>query len=233
MLEALGLDLTHLEQNWLSLASLLPILLAACFGFLILLVYVTSSGKEKRDRNLHMVIPVLCILMSVIMRVEGAQIVLFFGIFGILSIVRFRSEITDQKGITFILFAVIQGVLVGVANYLLAGLAFVIVAAAIYLSRLFFGLPPHFRLIFKVEDEVAEARSQIETWLTKQGLNFHLTEISVEQSVDKRELWERKRRLEFELRTAPGADYLRQIEAVLDQAQAWGYELEVKKSGEG
>ncbi|MBR6198848.1 MAG: hypothetical protein IKQ61_01145, partial [Spirochaetales bacterium] len=41
---------------------------------------------------------------------------------GVLSIVRFRSELTDQKGITFILFGLISGLLVGLGNYVLAAL---------------------------------------------------------------------------------------------------------------
>ncbi|AFG36131.1 DUF4956 domain-containing protein [Spirochaeta africana] len=99
------------------------------FGIAILLVYVVSNRWKRLDDSLLEVIPLLTVLLSVMMHIDSSvQAVTFFGIFGVLSIVRFRSALTDQKGITFILFAVIIGVLVGTGQYKLSALAFIVLS---------------------------------------------------------------------------------------------------------
>ena len=120
-----------LEGQLVGLSAAINILFAAIIGFLIIGVYILTTDKGKKDLPLVQSIPVLSILMSVIMRIDGSRAAIFFGIFGILSIVRFRSELTDQKGITFILFSIIMGLLSGMGNFILAGVSFVIISSAL------------------------------------------------------------------------------------------------------
>ncbi|OHD40940.1 MAG: hypothetical protein A2015_17055 [Spirochaetes bacterium GWF1_31_7] len=124
-----------LEGQLVGLSAAINILFAAIIGFLIIGVYILTTDKGKKDLPLVQSIPVLSILMSVIMRIDGSRAAIFFGIFGILSIVRFRSELTDQKGITFILFSIIMGLLSGMGNFILAGVSFVIISSVIIIIR--------------------------------------------------------------------------------------------------
>lgn len=212
--EALSLDETGLSRQLVGVSSLLTLAVAALFGFMILMVYLKASGRETRDRNLFMVIPVLTILMAVIMRIEGAQIILFFGIFGILSIVRFRSDLTDQKGITFILFSVIQGVLVGVNNYVLAALAFLVVASAIFIARFVFPHRVHFRMILKVEGDPLKVRDIAETWMEENKLTYRYVGFTGDQGFStKNQAWESRMRIEYEISLPEEGDlFIRWVE---------------------
>lgn len=169
-LKDLALDPDGLRRQFMSLSAFVNILYACFMGFLVLAVYRLSSSHSMRDRNLTLIIPVLTVLMAVIMRIEGAQAVIFFGIFGILSIVRFRSNLTDQRGITFILFAVIEGLLAGINAYLMALIAWVAVTATILLARKLFNSRLVVRLSVRTEDFPDEARTALEGWFGSKGL---------------------------------------------------------------
>ncbi len=227
--EALALDQAGLDRQLVSMSSFLSLVLAAIFGFLILMVYLKTSGKETRDRNLFMVIPVLTILMAVIMRMEGTQVILFFGIFGILSIVRFRSDLTDQKGITFILFSVIQGVLIGVNNYLLAVFAFIIVSLAIFIARYAFPHRLSFRLIFKVSGEAWKVRDLVESWLESKKIPFRYVNFSSDQGFSaKIQGWDTKTKLEYEISLQEEADLMIHWEEFLIVLKEQNVESEIK-----
>ncbi|MBQ2125999.1 MAG: DUF4956 domain-containing protein [Spirochaetales bacterium] len=137
-LEIAGLGSLNLYNQFMSLSSLINIIFAALIGFLIIGIYVMTSDRGRRDFSLIQSVPVLSMLMAVIMRIDSSRAVMFFGIFGILSIVRFRSELTDQKGITFILFAIIMGLLAGIGQFLLAIISFFIICFVILIIHCIF-----------------------------------------------------------------------------------------------
>lgn len=135
LLEMVFMSNRSIETQLMGLSAAINILFAAFIGFLIILVYIFTTDKGKKDLPLVQSIPVLSILMAVIMRIDSGRSAIFFGIFGILSIVRFRSELTDQKGITFILFSIIMGLLAGMGNFILAGISFIIISSVIIIIR--------------------------------------------------------------------------------------------------
>ena len=122
ILQTIAFDGAGVQHQLMSLTAIIPIMISVLLGFLIFGVYYYSSPKQKRDLGMCQVIPSLSLLMTILIRMQGGHVAVFFGIFGVLSIVRFRSELTDQKGITFILFGLISGLLVGLGNYVLAAL---------------------------------------------------------------------------------------------------------------
>ena len=122
ILQTIAFDRTGLQNQLMSLPAIIAIIISVLFGFAIFGIYYYSSPKAKRDLAMCQVIPSLSLLMTILIRMSGGHVAVFFGIFGVLSIVRFRSELTDQKGITFILFGLISGLLVGLGNYVLAAL---------------------------------------------------------------------------------------------------------------
>lgn len=137
-LEIAGLGSLNLYHQFMNLSSLINIIFAALIGFLIIGVYSMTSDRGRRDFSLIQSVPVLSMLMAVIMRIDSNRAVMFFGIFGILSIVRFRSELTDQKGITFILFSIIMGLLAGIGQFLLAIISFFIIGFVILIIHWIF-----------------------------------------------------------------------------------------------
>lgn len=230
ILNSLSLDPDGIARQFMSLSSLFNIVLAGAMGFLVLLVYLIASGKENRDKNLFMVIPVLSILMAVMMRIESPQIVVFFGIFGILSVIRFRSDLTDQKGITFILFALIEGVLVGVNAYLLALLAWIVVGGAILLSRRLFTGRLSFRLVLRSPKIETDLRDRLEGWLTVQGLSHHFVTDTVATEQNKSGAREQKYRMEYLVFPATEQQLRSRLPSLVDQTAAWGLEMELKKT---
>lgn len=234
-LEALSLDVEGLGEQFMSLSSFANILFASAMGFLVLAVYLASSGRERRDKNLYMVIPVLSALMAVMMRVDGSQAVSFLGIFGILSVVRFRSDITDQKGITFILFAVIEGVIVGVNAYLLALLAWAVVGAAILTGRYLFGRRRSYRLVLRYPRERhGSAGPEALAWLGARGIPSTFTgfSASVEYS-EKSKSWEERYKAEFMLFPKDEASMLGSLPEYLDEMKGMGIEAELKRQEGG
>jgi hypothetical protein len=136
LLDSIELDQAGIISQIRSIGSIFNIVLAIIAGFSILSVYFLIYRRRKLDPTLTYTIPVLTILMTVLMRIEGGKIAVFFGIFGVLSIVRFRSVLNEQKDIAFVLFSIIMGVLIGVGNYLLSLFTFVAVIIVIIVLML-------------------------------------------------------------------------------------------------
>jgi hypothetical protein len=234
-LESLSLDPDGLGKQFMSLSSFVNILIASVMGFLVLAVYLASSGREKRDKNLYMVIPVLSVLMAVMMRIDGPQAISFLGVFGILSIIRFRSDITDQKGITFILFAVIEGVIVGVNAYLLALLAWGVVSGAILIGRYLFGHRASYRLVLRYPRELQDsARSEACSWFETKGIKTTFTgfNVSTEYS-EKSKSWDERYKAEFILFPKEEAALLAMVYEFLDEMQNRGIEAELRRQEAG
>lgn len=229
-LESLALDPAGLRGQIVSLSSFVNILLAALMGYLVLVVYVMASGRPGRDKNLSMIIPVLSILMAVVMRIQGAQAVLFFGIFGILSLIRFRSDLTDQKGITFILFAVIEGLLIGVNAYLLGLVAWLAVGGAILLAKWLFNRRAAFRLIVKANGNGLEPKARLMPYLEALGVScaFSGSNLTNERS-GKDDHWEERCKMEFALFPKDEKAFLARLPEVSQQLREWDCEIELKR----
>jgi hypothetical protein len=230
-LESLSLDQIGLSRQLLSFASFLNILVAAATGFLVLVVYLISSGRERRDRNLYMVIPVLCVLMAVMMRITGPQVISFFGVFGILSVIRFRSDITDQRGITFILFAVIEGVIVGANDYLLAILSWVVVGGAILVGRYLFNRRSIYRLVITFQGMIGPAeRKDPVDWFEGHEVQASYTGFKTENSRSDKGHWESKTKAEYALFPKDENKLIELISEYAAKMQAKGAEIELKKT---
>lgn len=197
--QSLSLDAEGLSRQFLSFSAFFNILAAALMGFMILAIYLSSSGREKRDRNLYLVIPVITILLAVMMRVSGPAVMAFFGIFGIMSVIRFRSDITDQKGITFILFAVIEGVIIGVNAYLLALMAWIVVSGAILVGRYLFHHRVTYRLTLRCAASPAEGfKAEVLAWFRSRKVPASFTGLSVScEFSNKAQDWAEEAKAEF------------------------------------
>ncbi|HOV14920.1 MAG TPA: DUF4956 domain-containing protein [Spirochaetota bacterium] len=174
LFEAISLDEKGLISQFASLGSIVNILLAAIFGFLILFVYLLVTDRSTRDMSLSLTLPVLTILMTVIMRMQGGRVAIFFGIFGVLSIVRFRSELTDQKGITFILFSIIMGLLLGIGNYILTFMGYIIITVTIFIIK--FNFKPVNKYYFSITTQISfeVAKKTVEDFFKSKNVDFRI-----------------------------------------------------------
>lgn len=232
-LESIFFDKGGMESQLLSLSSVINILIAAVFGFLILFVYLRTSSSDKKDSTLPLTIPVLTMLMATIMRMQGGRIAIFFGIFGVLSIVRFRSELTDQRGITFILFSIVIGVLVGLSNYVLVVIAFLIITIVIFIIKYTFRVPKKNLFIFKFEDVNNETKDHIEEFFNDHDLRYKLLSVSCKYEYDnKKSAQINQKRLEYELYDLSDEDVLNEYSTILKHLKDRKVELEVKKSSD-
>lgn len=232
-LDSLGLYSTDNSSHLANLGSAVSIVIASLIGFLILLTYIKTAGKDLRDRNIFPVIPILTILMAVIMRIEGAQILLFFGIFGILSIVRFRSEITDQKGISFILFAVIEGVLIGVNNYLLAFSAFVLVTLSITIANSAFPHRSRFDLSIKIDKFPSELKTEIESLFKEFSLNFSYRGFkSVQVYLQKKASWAVRTQVRYVLSCNKNVNFEESWQQLSQKLQLLNLQTEIRPGSE-
>lgn len=184
-LDDLGLSERGVFSQIASFSSIFFILISAVLGMLILIVYLYSYKYEKINRSFILTIPIISILMTVLMRMKGTEAVVFFGIFGVLSIVRFRSS-TEQRDIPFILFAVINGVLVGTKNFILAGLAFLIILVVIGIIAIinkFKVERVRFLLTISSNNNLNELHKTVITYFKENKIKFTINGIN--QSIDK------------------------------------------------
>lgn len=229
--KSLGLDAEGIGLQMMSLAAVFNIVVAGIMGFLVLLVYLASSSRDKRDSNLLTVIPVLSVLIAVIMRVDSSHMVIFFGIFGILSIIRFRSDLTDQRGITFILFAVIEGVLVGFNSYLLAFVTCVMVGGFILAFRKLRPQPAQYRFIARAPRIQPAGREILENMLREKGIDFEFTVQNCSTELaSKSGTWEEKQKIEFTLFVRSERHLMDQVPAMAERMRKANMEMELKKS---
>lgn len=228
-LESISLDSSSFTNQLLSLAAIYNILLAAITGFLILFLYYKITLKSERDYCLIQVLPVLTVLMTVIMKMQGGRAVIFFGIFGVLSIVRFRSSLTDPKGLTFILFSIIMGVLIGVGNYILVGISFIVITIIIIILINIF--KTHNKIVVEIKGNISitELHSKVEDSLKKLNFNYQLVHISSKYEKNKNNQLEEIQRVEYELFYKDYNEILKRYEIFFNLMKENNFEIDFKR----
>ncbi|HNZ27545.1 MAG TPA: DUF4956 domain-containing protein [Spirochaetota bacterium] len=196
-LETLTLDRSGLNIQFLSLASIINVALSLLTGAIISLIYILSAERSKRDVTLTQIIPALSVLMTVIMRMQGGRVAIFFGIFGVLSIVRFRSILTDQKGITFILFAIINGLLIGLGNYVLSAISIFFITAIFISTKRFIDKRKKIRLTVKISENFITSKETVERFFAEKGIKHSFLVSTYKSDLNKMGACEEVRKLEY------------------------------------
>ncbi|MCK4799245.1 MAG: DUF4956 domain-containing protein [Spirochaetes bacterium] len=234
-MEMISLDQKGLFNQFTSLGSLFNILLSAIFGFMILFVCIKTHGKSKINKSLITTIPLLAILMTVLMRMRGGHIAVFFGIFGVLSIVRFRSSLTNQKDITFILFSIITGVLIGIGNYLLALITFIIIIIVIIIINFIINKTNKKQnaslFVLSSDKPFNILQSEIESFLLSNNFNFQLNNIYGKFDVnEKKNIYKDEKNLEYIIYYNSDKEILEKYDLINDFIKDKGITLELKKN---
>lgn len=230
-LESIALDDASLKTQLLSLSSIYNIIFASIIGFLIILIYYRTTSKAERDYYLIQALPILTILMTVIMRMQGVRVALFFGIFGVLSIVRFRSSLTDPKGLSFILFSIIMGVLIGIGNYILVIMSFIIISLVIIILKNIF--KERHKIVVEIKGgdiPILELHKRIEEKLKEIGFNYQLVHISGKHEKNRNKDMESFKRVEYNLFYKDHLDIINRYEKLIDFIKDNNLEIDIKRN---
>ncbi len=164
----------------------LTLALSLLAGLAVLLTYSLQNRDRAPEAPLRHVIPVLSVLMSVMMQTSNKiEVFTFFGIFGILSIVRFRSVLTDQRGITFILFSAIMGVLIGIEAWYVALIAFFMITIALQIVNRFTRSSEAAYIVVRLPSGKPETQDTVLAFLTRRGIHRHTTSIKANYQTNK------------------------------------------------
>ncbi|XZE43728.1 DUF4956 domain-containing protein [Pirellulaceae bacterium SH467] len=102
-------------------------------GWTVAEVYrITKHRSQNRyDRSMYVTLVLLTVLICMVTTVVGNSIARAFSLAGALAIVRFRTVVEDTRDTAFVIFAVVVGMAIGCAQWLvpLIGVPIVSVAA--------------------------------------------------------------------------------------------------------
>ena len=107
----------ELNDNFFSLA--LTILIALVVGLGIALLYTKTNSRSEYTRSFSFTLAVTTVIMSAVSMTIGSNIAVSIGLFGILSILRFRSSVKNIKDMAYLLLSVAMGLTAGSQNFLL------------------------------------------------------------------------------------------------------------------
>lgn len=107
----------EMTENIYTLAT--TILIALVVGLAIALLYMTSNDRSDYARSFSFTLAVTTVIMSAVSMTIGSNIAVSIGLFGILSILRFRASVKNIKDMAYLLLSVATGLTTGSQNYLL------------------------------------------------------------------------------------------------------------------
>ena len=99
------------------------LVVATLYSFLIALMYRFTFKGVEYSQNFAQSIVILGVLVAIVISLIGDNVARAFGVFGALSIIRYRVPIKDPKDLTYILAAVVIGLACGVGELMEAGVA--------------------------------------------------------------------------------------------------------------
>ncbi len=100
--------------------------LAGCAVALIAL----RGMNPKVRRTLPLTLVLMSVLIAMATQIIGDNIARAFSLVGALSIVRFRTAVSDSRDVAFVLASVVIGMSIGADQWLVAGFGLVVVAVA-------------------------------------------------------------------------------------------------------
>src|SRR5690625_1885312 len=118
--------------------SLLAMLIATILSLIITKVYqITFTGERYSQAFVHTII-MMSVIVSVVMNMISGDAGVAFGLFAVFSLIRFRSAVTNAKGIAYIFFGLCVGMASGLYHFDLA------ILLTLFASLIFY-------LLFKLE----------------------------------------------------------------------------------
>src|SRR5262245_59265526 len=103
---------------------------AVVFGIAIALIHVQFRRRDSRQPGgLGTTLILLTVIVAFVIYVIGDSPARAFGLVGALSIIRFRTSVTDTRDTSFVIFAVAIGMALGAGYFVASVVALPVVAA--------------------------------------------------------------------------------------------------------
>jgi hypothetical protein len=135
------LGLGTADNTVLSFEGLvISIISAFLLGLIISLTYKKTHVKGQYSQNFSITLVMIPCIIAIIILMVGSNIARAFGLTGAFSIIRFRSNATDPKDISYVLFTMAAGLACGAGSYGYAVFFTVILCVIMFiLSKVNFG----------------------------------------------------------------------------------------------
>lgn len=131
-----GTDATALSFGELVIALISSFVL----GIIISFTYKKTHVKGQYSQNFSITLVMIPCIIAIIILMVGSNIARAFGLTGAFSIIRFRSNATDPKDISYVLFTMAAGLACGAGSYEYAIFFTIILCIIMFiLSKINFG----------------------------------------------------------------------------------------------
>lgn len=135
IIEALSLKDYFTAQIGLG-RILLTLLMSLAVGLIIFFVYKKTFAGVMYSRNLNVSYVMLTMVTSLMLMLINNNLTLSLGMVGALSIIRFRTAIKDPVDTVFMFWAVGEGIAIGVAYFVEAVIAVVVIGIILVLMSI-------------------------------------------------------------------------------------------------
>ena len=116
---------------------IIRVLVALVFGVVIGLVSYATHTSEQWDTAVIHSQMIITIIAAIVIMAIGYNVASAFGLFGILSLIRFRTTLKNTKDTTIFLFAVAIGRSCGSGLFSIAVVGTVVVSVVLFILRIF------------------------------------------------------------------------------------------------
>lgn len=133
----------EITENIYSLAT--TIFIALAVGLAIATLYMVSNNKSDYTRSFSFTLAVTTVIMSAVSMTIGSNIAVSIGLFGILSILRFRASVKNIKDMAYLLLSVATGLTTGSQNFMLT----------IFLSASFLSIALMYKIFISSDEDAS------------------------------------------------------------------------------
>lgn len=160
------LESVPLTGSWLP--PLTALIGAIVFGQLLAWAYERTYHGLSYSRGFSHALVLVCLSASILVLAMRHSLIAGLGLFGVLSMIRFRTDLKTPRDLVFVMGAACLGVACGVSAFMIAflgGSAFVLVA--IYLATGPFGSRTRFDAVlrFRLPADTSAAGRPVDTLL--------------------------------------------------------------------
>jgi uncharacterized membrane protein YhiD involved in acid resistance len=132
------LSLSRTDENAGNI--LFNLTLAFAIGLVIAFVYQKTHMGLSYSRPFLTTLVIMAVLGAVVMMVVSQNFIGAFALLGAFALIRFRTILKETRDIAFVFFALVEGVAVGMSNYVIAFISTGFISAVIlFLERINFG----------------------------------------------------------------------------------------------
>ncbi len=148
----LGLTETELgDPITLAARAAASVVIAITLSVLVSLVYRGTHKGMQYSSSFALTLVILAAVGTLVMMVIGDSLARAFGVFGALSLVRFRTAVKDPRDIAFVFLVLAIGMAAGTGRFLVALVGTVLIlGAVIVLSALRFGTKGRDQFLLRV-----------------------------------------------------------------------------------